>query len=364
MNTEQTELQRLLDHLDQPAFYEENGKVLFTNRLAARAELYAGCAMAELLPPDASPPQGGGAAQVMLTLPDGETAATAVPYQTGRLYLLCPSEHAALDPELLLTIAKNIRAPLSNLFGASGDLFSRLEALEDPAVQSQTAAMNRACYQILRLVCNLSDMRSVLLDEMRLSREKAELTDFFRDLFARAQPLLGSAGRTLRYTCRARPFCGWIDRQRLERAVFDVLSNAVKFTPKDGLITAELEYMRGTAILRIHDSGEGIPAEQLARAFSAYERELAPGDPRWGAGFGLALAQHIVCLHGGALMLGPAPEGGTTVTLSLSLRPPDPRELQLRSPLASIDYTGGYPHELVELAEVLPLSEFDSTRVN
>ena len=159
-------------------------------------------------------------------------------------------------------------------------------------------------------------------------------------------------------------FLGWIDRQRLERAVWNLLSNTVKFTPKGGTITAELEYTFSAAVLRIHDSGEGVSPAQLTTAFQGYDRICALGDPRWGAGLGLPLAEHIVRLHGGTLMLHTSEGKGTTAVLSLSLSVPGTAELQFHSPTASIDYTGGYAHELVELSDVLPLSEFDSCRIN
>ena len=276
MNTEQTELERLTGCLGQPAFYEEDGKVLFCNRLAEQARVRVGRDVAEMLPAGTALPEGGAAAHATLNLPGAQTAVTIVPWSKGRLYLLSPSDHAQLQPQALVAIAQSIRTPLSNLFAVASSLFPALEEAEDPALQMQLASMNRAYYQLLRLACNLTDMRCVLDGSLHLLREKEELTGYFRRLFDRAAPLLKASGRRLVYTCGARPFCGWIDRQRLERAVWDILSNAAKFTPKDGVITAELEYTHSAAILRVHDNGEGLTPEQLAHAFSAHDRELRP----------------------------------------------------------------------------------------
>ena len=79
--------------------------------------------------------------------------------------------------------------------------------------------------------------------------------------------------------------------------------------------------------------------------------------PCW-RGFGPPLAEHYCsAVSASALLLIRGP-GGTTVTLSISLHVPATKELQFRSPTASIDYSGGYPHELVELSNVLPVAEF------
>ena len=207
-------------------------------------------------------------------------------------------------------------------------------------------------------------MRCVLDGSLHLRREKTEVTVFFRDLFERAVPLCRAAGITLTYSCSARPFAAWMDRPRLERAVWNLLSNAIKFTPKGGSISAELEYTPQAARLRIRDNGDGIGPDLLATAFDAYTRDIPLGDPRWGAGLGLSLAGRIAQLHGGSIFLESDPGSGTSVVLSISLNTPATTELQLRSPTAGIDYTGGYPHELVELSDVLPLREFDSSHIN
>ena len=112
MNTEQTELERLTGCLGQPAFYEEDGKVLFCNRLAEQARVRVGRDVAEMLPAGTALPEGGAAAHATLNLPGAQTAVTIVPWSKGRLYLLSPSDHAQLQPQALVAIAQSIRTPL------------------------------------------------------------------------------------------------------------------------------------------------------------------------------------------------------------------------------------------------------------
>ena len=310
------------------------------------------------------PAPGGAPRQVILNLHDALASASVLPSKSGYLFLLSPAVSESVPPQALLAAAQSIRTPLSNLFAVASSLFPALEEAEDPALQMQVASMNRAYYQLLRLACNLTDMRCVLDGSLHLRREKSEVTVFFRDLFERAVPLCRAAGITLTYSCSARPFAAWMDRPRLERAVWNLLSNAIKFTPKGGNISAELEYTPQAARLRIRDNGDGIGPDLLATAFDAYTRDIPLGDPRWGAGLGLSLAGRVAQLHGGSIFLESDPGSGTSVVLSISLNTPATTELQLRSPTAGIDYTGGYPHELVELSDVLPLREFDSSHIN
>lgn len=365
MKFELNDLTPLLDLLAQPAFCTEDGVVCYCNRPARDRGLKTGVSAASLLGAGAELPAPGSAPrQVLLNLHDALASASVLPSESGYLFLLSPAVSESVPPQALLAAAQSIRTPLSNLFAVASSLFPALEEAEDPALQMQVASMNRAYYQLLRLACNLTDMRCVLDGSLHLRREKSEVTVFFRDLFERAVPLCRAAGITLTYSCSARPFAAWMDRPRLERAVWNLLSNAIKFTPKGGNISAELEYTPQAARLRIRDNGDGIGPDLLATAFDAYTRDIPLGDPRWGAGLGLSLAGRVAQLHGGSIFLESDPGSGTSVVLSISLNTPATTELQLRSPTAGIDYTGGYPHELVELSDVLPLREFDSSHIN
>lgn len=365
MKFELNELTPLLDLLAQPALFAEGGIVRYCNRPAQDRGLKTGSEITPLFGAGAELPAPGGAAcQITLNLHDAPASASVLSAGGGYLFLLSPAASESVPPQALLAAAQSIRTPLSNLFAVASSLFPALEEAEDPALQTQIASMNRAYYQLLRLACNLTDMRCVLDGSLHLRREKSEVTVFFRDLLERAIPLCRAAGITLTYSCSARPFAAWMDRPRLERAVWNLLSNAIKFTPKGGSISAELEYTPQAARLRIRDNGDGIGPDLLATAFDAYTRDIPLGDPRWGAGLGLSLARRIAQLHGGSIFLESNPGIGTAVVLSISLSTPATTELQFRSPTAGIDYTGGYPHELVELSDVLPLREFDSSHIN
>jgi hypothetical protein len=80
-------------------------------------------------------------------------------------------------------------------------------------------------------------------------------------------------------------------------------------------------------------------------------------------GFGLPIAQEVARRHGGAALLQARPDG-TDAILSISDRQPEEEPLTVKSPLASFDYTGGFRHELVELADVLPPEVYDTRNVN
>ena len=112
------------------------------------------------------------------------------------------------------------------------------------------------------------------------------------------------------------------------------------------------------AVIRLSDNGEGMDAEVLVSAFHRYARPDTPEDPRLGAGFSLPVVQAIMQAHGGSILLQSQKDGGTDALLTLPAGEPADRTL-LKSPRVSIDRSGGFVPELVELSDVLPPEIFD-----
>ena len=142
-----------------------------------------------------------------------------------------------------------------------------------------------------------------------------------------------------------------MDGALVERAVYNLIANAARYTPKNGTLCLTVERLQSIIAIKLSDNGEGVSPQMLARLF-APEAEPEVGDPRWGLRLGLTLVREIARLHGGSLILaGNGAEAGTTAVFSLSL---DPARQELRSPGLQYDYTSGCHHGLVELSELLP----------
>lgn len=110
------------------------------------------------------------------------------------------------------------------------------------------------------------------------------------------------------------------DREMLERVVVNLLGNAVKFTPELGSIHVELEQVGAEAVLRVHDSGIGIPEDEQAELFTRFFRSsLARGQAIPGSGLGLSISHSIVERHGGSIGVRSVVGTGTTVEVRLPL---------------------------------------------
>ena len=363
MSLEVQQLTQLLDGIAQPVFAVKDGVIVYCNRAAQALEIREQSQILELTDAALYRADWTGTVNLPLRLPGGPAEAAVYPVEGEQIFVI-QTRTAQPAPDMAFFAAQALRVPLSNLFGASARLFPRLEELEDPAIQRNMASLNRAFYQLLRTACNLTDLRAALDGEMKLHLEKTEMTSFLYGIFERTAPLCRTRGVTLECSIPPQTFYAWIDRQRLERAILNLLSNALKFTPDGGTIGLRLEHGETSALIRVQDSGEGIAPSLMASAFSRYARAMEVGDPRWGVGAGLPLARSIAQLHGGNLVVQSEADKGTCVCISVSLRTPDVQTRTLKSPVAEADYTGGYSHELTELADVLPLDVFDSVNIN
>lgn len=357
-----------LDLLAQPILHVAEERIIFRNSAAAL-----------LLLPDQLEVQGlldeedleayrayDGRSLLSLTLRlGGRPFHAAVRRETDRDVFVAQAQprFETLRPDTLTILSQNVRRELTELFDAAHVLLPAVEELEKPSLQRQTARMNKSLYTLLRLSANLSDVGRCMAGESCLRLEGVELAGFLDGLCAGAAPLCAQMGVALVYR-RPQAVLVTADPQYLERAVLNLLSNALRFTPRGGQITVSLEAGPARAYLRIHDSGEGIAPAEMAGIFNRYERAAVPGDPRSRAGLGLPLAQLVSQLHGGTVVVSSGPEGGTTVTMSVARRLPAGDGESLRSPIRRLDYAGGYDHALLELSDALPLELFDSVDIN
>ncbi len=372
MNGPLDELLQAFDSVAQPVFYACGGQITYANAAAQRLLITPDTPLALLLthsaPLDDAACDTDGARQLPLQLSGAAYDAVVRRMDGGQLFVLQPAaagdaaqEAESVQLQTLLSVARTLRVPLTNLFGAADAIFPRLEALEEPAVRRQMASINRALYQLMHLSCNLGDFAAAKQGQLRLLREKTELCDFFYGVYERAQPLCQAAGAALGCELPDKLVNAWIDRQNIERCVLNLISNAIRHSDAPPKITLRVLRSGRSVLVQVTCGQSEFSPADLAEAFTRYATDAPLPSPSWGAGFGLPLVQHIVRLHGGTMMLSGA-GGGSAAVFSLPLG--EAEDDTLRSPIAAMDYAGGFRHELVELADVLPLEVFDSENVN
>ena len=249
----------------------------------------------------------------------------------------------------LALAARELREPLASIMISADHLFPAES--DDPATNTQIARINQGLFQMLRLISNMSDAGRYA-SSGAVSMETKNISTLLDEIFTKASALVEHTGIRLEYTGIADAIYGLVNAELLERAVLNIISNALKFTPKDGTIQSKLLRRGNKLYLSILDNGSGIPESTRSNLFSRHTREPGLEDGRFGVGLGFVIIRSAAQQHGGTVLVDQPAGCGTRVTLTLSIRPGSTD--QVRSPILRVDYAGERDHGLLELSDVLP----------
>ena len=126
----------------------------------------------------------------------------------------------------------------------------------------------------------------------------------------------------------------WADAERLQQIVLNLLVNASKFTPEGGTIILSARQEANTFLVRVKDTGRGIPKKEQTRIFEPYERRSTDRERLSGLGLGLALCRYLVKLHHGKIWVESQSGKGATFAFSIPLKPPASAEKKkLKEPI-------------------------------
>ena len=207
-----------------------------------------------------------------------------------------------------------ILGPLEELMGSSADFTS--------AQRQDLGLVRRNTQRLLQLVNQLLDFRKIEVGKMAVHATEGNLVSFVREIVeVFAQPARGR-GVQLRFVPEAPVLRAWFDGNILDKVFFNLLSNALKFTPDHGLITVSLQSRDEGRSLQVSvtDTGRGISDQDRSHIFEWFYQG-DQGAVAKGSGMGLALAHGLVRLHQGQLTFSSQPGRGSTFTVTL------PREL-------------------------------------
>ena len=156
--------------------------------------------------------------------------------------------------------------------------------------------------------------------KLRLKREMMVFADTVRTTVKRLEPLAKKRGQTIETdigdSCEM-----FADPGKLSQVCYNIIENAIKYTPDDGKITVKLRRAGRDAVLEISDTGVGIPEEDLPHVFDRFYRvDKARSRETGGTGLGLSIVQQIVRLHAGSVTVQSKPGVGTTFTVQLPVK--------------------------------------------
>lgn len=346
----QKEILDVLDLTVNPGFSVQNGRITAVNQAAAGLMLSVGTEIQEILHTGKEEYArfDGGCLYLNLNLNSAAVGATVVRMAGTDLFLVDPDcADSALRAMALASV--QLREPMTSAMSDMAQLLGR----EDGADKEPLQRLNRALYQMHRILCNMSDAAHW---QRSACPEVRNMRSLFREIFAKAQAVLEKSDVTLSFREPEEDIYTTADAAQLERAVLNMLSNALKFSPRGSTVTASVHRQGRMLLLSIQDEGSGISQKIQGSVFSRYLRQPAPEESRFGLGLGLVLIRATAAAHGGTVLIDHPDGVGTRITMTIAIR--SPADATLRSPVFRVDYTGERDHALVELSEILPPEQY------
>jgi PAS domain S-box-containing protein len=214
-------------------------------------------------------------------------------------------------------VAHDLKSPFNPLLGFSELLATEGASLPPEKVQEYGALLHRAATEAFKLLEDLLDWSRIQLDRVEFDPGAVDLRDLIATNVSRYQYAAQGKGVLLR-TDDVESVCAYGDPRMLDTVVRNLLSNAIKFTPQSGAITFSACEEGGSVVLRIRDTGVGIPPERVASLFDLGSRKSSQGTSgETGTGMGLVICKELMDRQGGSIAVDSAPGAGTAFILRL-----------------------------------------------
>ncbi len=218
---------------------------------------------------------------------------------------------------LFANISHETRTPLTLILGPVEDtLATEGDRLPD-GLRRTLEGVRRNGRRLLHLVDQILDLSRLESGRAEVVLRRVDLTAFARALVAAFAEHAERRGLTLALSAPEAPVVGDFDVALLEHILFNLLSNATKYTPAGGAVRVSLDVEGETAVLRVRDTGVGIPPDRLDRVFDRFAQ--AHEGQSSSTGLGLSLVREAAVLLGGSVGVASQPGAGTTFTVRLPL---------------------------------------------
>jgi signal transduction histidine kinase/CheY-like chemotaxis protein len=235
--------------------------------------------------------------------------------------------------EFLATVSHELRTPLNAILGWA-TLLTR-GGLDDATVARAIAAIRHNAKVQAQLIEDLLDVSRMISGKLRLNVKAIQLISVIQAAVDSVHPAFEAKGVQLEMVWDAASVRIVGDENRLQQVFWNLLSNAMKFTPKGGRVQIKVERIESQARIIVSDTGEGITPEFLPHVFEPFRQadgSITKG--HGGLGLGLAIVRRLVEMHGGAISVMSRGRGrGATFTVSIPIVPV--RQTALAAPIDS-----------------------------
>ncbi|HEV2335255.1 MAG TPA: PAS-domain containing protein [Stellaceae bacterium] len=256
-------------------------------------------------------------------LPDGNVLSTYLDVtDTARVERALRERNEALETagrlksEFIANVSYELRTPLNAIIGFAEILANQYFGPLSPRQLDYSRGILDSSHQLMSLINDILDLATIEAGYLVLETGRIEVRDMLEAVMTLTRERARSQGLALTMSCPAGTGAIEADERRLKQALFNLISNAIKFTPAGGSIGLEARHDNGDLVLAVSDTGVGIPAADHERVFEKFERGN-PYSRDSGAGLGLSLVKSLIEMHGGSVTITSEPGSGTTIVCRL-----------------------------------------------
>jgi signal transduction histidine kinase/ligand-binding sensor domain-containing protein/AraC-like DNA-binding protein/AmiR/NasT family two-component response regulator len=239
---------------------------------------------------------------------------------------------SALKLSFFTNISHELRTPLTLILNPIEEIYKK-ERLSEQGTQ-YIHVVRKNANRMVRFINQLLDLGKVQSGKATADLTRLEVLGFVRGIGGYFAEVAQEKQITLEVNSNVRELYAWIDADKIDIVLYNLLANAFKFTPEGRGITIEInqDHQKGTFTIAVIDQGVGVPEAQLTDIFELYFEGEKIGYHLKGTGIGLALSKELVDLHGGTIRAENNTQGGLTVTVELKyiLTDSDPVHQQQR----------------------------------
>lgn len=343
-----------LELMDQPAFCVKDGAVAAVNSAAKQIMLQADMDIREIITHNWQAYEQLHNGTLFLNITAGGQAYNACVNRTEDydVFVIDESEDD-IQLQTFSLAAQQLRIPLSNMISVADTMFANLDR-SDSDVQQQTGQINRNLFQMMRIISNMSDVKAYK-NTTDLEKQNVNFTALFDEIIEKIQTVSESTKKKISYTGLDFTVIGLANEEQIGRAVYNLLSNALKFSPADSAIDAKLSKSGNTLSFTVCNATEE-PVSDYA-FWHRYHRKPSIEDTGFGLGLGMTLISSVACSHGGTILIDHPSAVETRITMTLPIVKSESNDV--RSPIFRIgDYAGGWDKGLLELSEILPADSY------
>ena len=345
-----------LELMDQPAFCVKNGTVAAVNSAAKKIMLQTETRIQDIIANNwqAYEQLCNGTLYLNITI-DEQTYSACVNRTADYDVFVIDEPEDDIQLQTLSLAAQQLRIPLSNLTSVVNTMLANIDQY-DSTLQQHTGQINRNLFQLMRIISNMADVKAYK-NTANCEKQNVNLTALFDEIIEKIQAISESTQRKITYTGLDFSVIGLANEEQIGRAVYNLLSNALKFAPVNGTIDTKLTKSGNNLSFTVCNATDEPVSDHIF--WHRYHRKPSIEDAGFGLGLGMTLISAVACAHGGTVLIDHPAENKTRITMTIPLVKNDSNDV--RSPVFKIgDYAGGWDKGLLELSEILPADSYNN----